>query len=118
MEESFRSLYSKTYGYESGDQTEIVSVRLTAVGSLPQVELASQHVVGKDASPAIKSIRQVFFDGKYHDTRIYDDSKLKSGNSLEGPAIIERRESTVVVLPRQVASKDERGNILIGTVPR
>ncbi len=116
IDERFRALFKKTYGYEANDPTEVVTLRLVAVGNLPPIALPSHAEAGSDASSALKGKRRVFFDGTYLDTDIYDGYKLECGNRLEGPAIVERHESTIVVLPQQSASKDEHGNVVIRRV--
>jgi N-methylhydantoinase A len=118
VEASFRAAYRKTYGYEPEDPTEVVTFRVVAVGNLPQLELPAEHLSGKDGSHAIKGTRPVYFDGHYEETTIYDGHKLQSGNSLPGPAIIEQRESTTVVLPGQRAVKGGQGEVLISATTR
>jgi N-methylhydantoinase A len=118
VESSFRAAYRKAYGYEPEDPTEVVTFRVVAVGNLPQLELPAQQPSGKDASHAIKGTRPVYFDGQYQETTIYDGHKLQSGNSLSGPAIIEQRESTTVVLPGQQAVKGGQGEVLISAAMR
>ena len=113
IEEGFRALYLRAYGYESGDATELVGLRVTAFGKLPPVELLSQPKVGTDATHAVKGARRVFFEGEYRETQIYDGYKLQAGNQLGGPAIVERHDSTAMVLPHQMAYKDEQGNLHI-----
>jgi N-methylhydantoinase A len=112
IDTDYRSLYAKTYGYEPDDPTELVGIRLTAIGNLPPVELPSQTGV-ETGQGAVKGTRPVFFNGQYHETTIYDEYGLKAGMKLEGPAVIERRDSTIVVLPGQSASKDAHGNTII-----
>jgi N-methylhydantoinase A len=113
IEKNYRALYLKTYGYTTDDETEIVSLRVTAIGNLPPVELPAQTKTGTPARDAVKGTRRVFLNGEYRETVIYDENRLESGNSFEGPAIIERRDSTTVVLPQQTAWKDEHGNTVI-----
>jgi 5-oxoprolinase (ATP-hydrolysing)/N-methylhydantoinase A len=84
------------------------------VGNLPALELPAQrHSTDTDGSHAIKSARPVYFDGNFQKTAVYDGHKLQSGNRLQGPAIIELRESTTVVLPGQQAVKGGQGEVVI-----
>jgi len=118
VESSFRAAYRKAYGYEPEDPTEVVTFRVVAVGNLPPLELPAQPASDEDASHAIKGTRQVYFDRQYQETTVYDGHKLQSGNSLSGPAIIEQRESTTVVLPGQQAVKGAQGEVLISAATR
>ncbi|MBV8475825.1 MAG: hydantoinase/oxoprolinase family protein [Acidobacteria bacterium] len=113
VELDFRALYRLAYGYEPDDPTEVVTFRVVAVGNLPQLELPSLGESTTNANHAIKGTRLVYFGGDYCQTNIYDGSKLEVGNSLDGPAIIEQRESTTVVLPEQQAIRGRQGEILI-----
>jgi N-methylhydantoinase A len=114
VESSFRESYRRAYGYEPDDPTEVVTFRVVAVGKLPALELpAHPHSSDTDGSHAIKGARQVYFDYNFQQTRVYDGHKLQSGNRLQGPAIIELRESTIVVLPGQQAVKGDQGEVVI-----
>jgi N-methylhydantoinase A len=114
VESSFRALYRKTYGYEPDDPTEVVTVRVVAVGNLPALELPAQRQSAEtDGSHAMKSLRPVYFDGEFQETAIYDGHKLQPGNRVQGPAIIEVRESTTVLLPGQRAVKGGQGELVI-----
>src|SRR5206468_3223882 len=46
-------------------------------------------------------------------TPFYDRDRLRAGNRIEGPAIIEQYDSTTVVPPGLVAEIDRFGNILV-----
>jgi N-methylhydantoinase A len=56
---------------------------------------------------------EVYFDGSYHDTPIYDRTELRPGNEIAGPAIVIDDDSTVVVQPDHTASIDRYANIEI-----
>jgi hypothetical protein len=52
-------------------------------------------------------------DGKRVTALIYDRSKFKAGNIIQGPAIIMEMDSTTVVLPKHQGRVDALGNVLI-----
>ena len=64
---------------------------------------------------AIKCRRKVFFPetGGFTNCSVYDRYKLFKGAVIEGPAIIEERESTTVILPEDQGVVDEYGNLTI-----
>ena len=71
-------------------------------------------VAGGDASRALKGERRAYFpelDG-YHSTPVYDRYKLGPGAELRGPAIVEERESTVVIGPNAAARVDDVLNLI------
>jgi len=51
------------------------------------------------------------------DTPVYADASLVPGHAVDGPAVIEQRFSTILVLPGHRAALDARGNVSI-EVPR
>ena len=62
--------------------------------------------------------RDVIFDDgngkpKSISTPHYDRGRLKSGNVIGGPAIIEQPDTTTLVLPDLSAEIDQHANILI-----
>lgn len=113
VETAFRSIFRRAYGYEPDDPTEVVTFHVIAVGNLPEVQLPLLRAQGADSGHAIKGTRKVYFDGQYLDTVIYDGQKLGFGNKLQGPAVIEQRESTTVVLSGQQVEKGSHGELVI-----
>jgi N-methylhydantoinase A len=116
--EDFHALYEKSYGLGSGYREagmEVMTFRLTARGRLKKPNIARQSLDGKDSGRAVKSRRPVYFE-EYRErveTAIYDFDKMKPGNELSGPAIIETPVTTIVVNPKDRAFMDEFRNIRI-----
>jgi N-methylhydantoinase A len=104
--EAFESVYRDLYGRTvSGLELEALNWRLRASGpTLSAAEVAdalkSRQVVNDD-DDALKGHRQVYFpeSGGFVSTPVYDRYRLQTGARLEGPAIVEEAESTVVVGP-------------------
>jgi N-methylhydantoinase A len=57
----------------------------------------------------------VYFDdnGDFTDTPIYNRSELPAGSSIDGPAIVEQMDTTVLIPPNARARVDERLNLVI-----
>jgi N-methylhydantoinase A len=51
--------------------------------------------------------------GRFEDVAVYDRYLLAPGESYPGPAIVEERESTVVIGPEARFSVDEYQNLII-----
>ncbi len=112
---SFEEEYIKTYTKEamvSRGGMEIVSVALTASVPMPK-HIAVHDYVGKDPSQALKGEREVYFEGKWGKTKIYDLDRLQVGNIVSGEAIIEGRDTTVVVPYGYEVSVDEYLNLVM-----
>lgn len=97
---------------EPDSPLESINVRVTATGSIPKTPLTSWPGGGTDASQAIKERRPVYF-GDWIDTPIYDGDRLRAGNRIDGPAIVEEVTTTIVVFPNDVAQVDRLGNVVI-----
>ena len=70
---------------------------------------------GPDARAARTGRRPVWI-GVFVETPVYDRARLAAGATLRGPAIVEERESTLVVPPGARLAIDARGNAVI-TLP-
>jgi N-methylhydantoinase A len=113
---AFNRTHETLYGYaEPSEPVEIVNVRSTAIGRLarPRATAPADPDDRTDAS-AVKATRPVFFAGEgFVDTRIYDRYRLRPGECLDGPAVVEERDSTVLVHPRWTARVDDAGNLVL-----
>ena len=90
------------FGYNDETQPiEIVNWRLTAYCPSPPLNLKRYERTGVDLDKAIKGKRKAYFPETegFTDCTIYDRYKLFEGAVIEGPAIVEEREATTVVLP-------------------
>lgn len=118
LNDAFFEAYSTTYGdraLDRGAPVEIVHFRLTASGPVPPMRLASLPEGDGSAAAALKGRRPVYFaeTNGYVDCPVYDRYRLRAGDRFEGPALVEERESTVVVLPDSRARVDREGNLIV-----
>jgi N-methylhydantoinase A/oxoprolinase/acetone carboxylase beta subunit len=110
--ESFLETYRERYGQAERDQPlEVVSWRVRARGPMPRVALEPTPR-GRSARIAQTGRRPVYFGG-FRDTPVYDRARLGAGVTLPGPAIVEERESTLVIPPRAHLTIDRSGNALV-----
>ena len=115
--ERFNQLHEQYYGFRMSDSlTEIVNLRVVAVGKMPEPSLPEGTSGSSDASHAVTESHQVYFAGNWHPTTIYDRSKLQPGNEIAGPAIVTEFDSTTVILPGYSGKVDNFFNILINPV--
>ncbi|WP_410670548.1 hydantoinase/oxoprolinase family protein [Amycolatopsis sp. cmx-4-68] len=93
---TYRALYRRS-GPEVG--VEVLNWRVVSSGPTPDVTLR----LAAQASPgdARKGTRKAYFPstGGFVDTAVFDRYRLAPGVRIDGPAIVEERESTVVVPP-------------------
>src|SRR5690606_26499000 len=99
IRENFERHYQDLYGHTVKDaDIEIVSWRIIAQGPTPELHLP-RLPEGSDPARAIKEHRRIYLADKrdFGDVPVYDRYLLGAGSSFDGPAIIEERESTVVI---------------------
>jgi N-methylhydantoinase A len=115
LSENFFRLYRSLYGrVVAGSDIEVITWRLRASG--PKGELARPDADRSAlAEAALKGSRPVYFHERRTtvQTPVYAHYRLQPGLEIEGPAIVEQRESTVVVGPRARAHVDLRGNLIM-----
>lgn len=118
----YRARYEAEFGYQLPEDVatvEIVNARVAAIGTTDDVELATADDDAGDAESARKNSRDVYFDdvGDFAETPIYDRTELDAGTSIEGPAVIEQTDTTVLVPPNARARVDNYLNIVIDVSP-
>ncbi len=116
MKGRFNSLYYDLFGYKDENQPiEVVNWRLTAYCPPSPIKLKKYSPKGGDLKEAVKGERKVYFPETkgFIDSVVYDRYKLFEGAAIEGPAIIEERESTTVILPGDRGHVDEYCNLMI-----
>ncbi len=113
--ERFEEVYQTLYGRKVPDvPLEIINWRVVASGPEPKMEFSSPRFTDAGRS-AEKGVRLAFFPehGRYVETKVYDRYALTPGATIDGPAIVEERESTLVVSPRGRATLDEHLNVIV-----
>jgi N-methylhydantoinase A len=106
----FESAYENLYSLRLPDvDVEVVSWRLVAIG--PSASRPSTPELA--ATPAkAKTTRKARFHRNEVDTPVYERRELARGQGIKGPAIIEERETTIVILPGWRANVDRTGCIM------
>jgi N-methylhydantoinase A len=111
--EKFHDLHEKAYGYaRRKEAVQFVNLRVTALGKLPEFQIIEKSPPVKETPEPIDH-RKVFFGGVLLDTPIYDRNHIRPGFEIQGPAVIEQLDSTILVFPGNTAITDPYDNILI-----
>ncbi len=117
---SFEEVYRRLYERLSPSvPIEIISWRVISSGPKPEVRLQVPQTKSKAAQAALKGSRKAYFPelGGYSAIPVYDRYRLFTGESFSGPAIIEERESTIIVGPDYLFRIDEQWNLLVELPP-
>jgi N-methylhydantoinase A len=119
LRRAFLAEHERVYGYAAEDEgLQMVNVRLTALGEPQPLDLPGLAPAARsDPGEARVAERDVHFAeaGGYVPTPIYRRERLLSGHRIAGPAVVEQMDSTTVILPGQLATVDDRANLLIDT---
>ncbi len=117
IEDAFWREYNRLYGrYVKNVAVEGVTWRLWAHGPIPRIGLKGIRDTERESRKgSLKGTRKAYFPERkdFIETSVYDRYALGPEEKLEGPAIIEERESTVVVSPDSSCSVDRFGNVII-----
>jgi len=97
---------------------ESVNWRLVATGPRPQVGEGTWGSKGVTLGEALKGKRRVYLPGtgRYDEVPVYDRYRLPVGIKIDGPAILEERESTVVMSGPGTAWVDPSGSLMVRLV--
>jgi 5-oxoprolinase (ATP-hydrolysing) len=113
LRESFVQAYRTRYtAVPQAARFEAINFRVNCAGPTP--ELTVRGALGDGAQrERQKGMRQVWFDDGYLPTPVYDRYALRDGDRLDGPCIVEERESTTVVGPLDHVTVDAALNLRI-----
>jgi N-methylhydantoinase A len=108
---AFEAEYLRLYGRtEPGLPVECVGWRVTVSGPTPKLDLAAAAAPG---GVTRKGSRNAWFGGRFVEAAVYDRAALAPGAVLEGPALVEERESTLVLPPGARATCDAALNLVV-----
>ena len=98
----FVELYELRYGNGTAYTqagVEAVALSVEALAELPKPKLAETRPGSPDASKAIKQKRRIYLHERkaFVETPIYAGDRLRPGHRLQGPALIEGEDMTVLV---------------------
>ena len=125
-EESFEGLldefhrrHKQLFGFSLDQPVEVVTLRVSAVGTLGGTRMP--RLTGKPvpAEKAVKEQRPVFFQeqGAPVLCDIFTRGMLSPDSVVQGPSILEGMDSTVVINPGWQGRIDEYGNCILQAVP-
>lgn len=106
----FHSKHQLTYGHHNpSEPVQLVTLRLTATGKLPSLELAQRSA---DGGNSLKGRRKAWFRSTGHvECEIHDRGRISRDGIVMGPAVIESFDSTIVVPPAWKARVTDEGFI-------
>ena len=99
---AFHAEHNRRYGYSLEEQAtpvEIINVRIQAVGVTEKPAFVEDAFAGPDPSAALKGEREIVVPETAERTRVavYDGHATRFGHRIPGPAIIEQRNTSILV---------------------
>ena len=110
----FEARHDRQFGHhQPNGQIEIVHLRLAGIGRLAQVR-PPDHA-RTEIEPVPYEHRSIYLDTEsgFRTVPIYDGNQLRPGQKLKGPALIEERNTTILVGPGDRLEVDASDNFLI-----
>ena len=113
----FDAVHAVRYGTSAPQEpADLVSLRLTVTGLMRKpAPRAVADGGGTPEADAIRRIKPVYFRdaGAYVDTPVFERTRLRRGNVIAGPALVEEHASTTTIQPGDRLVVDAFGNLLI-----
>jgi N-methylhydantoinase A len=111
----FHKKHNELFGYslkEEQTPVELINLRLVCIGRTQKPEFQLEAYSGSDPSRAFKKTRKSFLplQKKFEEIHVFDGARLKFGNKVAGPAIIEQVNTTTFVTPEYNLLVDKYGS--------
>ena len=114
--QTFHDKYEKMYTYSMPWRAaEFLTYRLRVTAARRPVRLATSARAAFDAAVARRGSRLCLFEGsaKRAETPVYDWDLLEPGHAISGPALIDDKTTTVLVVPGFACHVDDYGNLVL-----
>jgi len=116
LKSQFDTLHRTVYGASAEDEdAEIVTFRLLAEITVPRLSIPKLDDGDGDIGRARTETWPLYDPGTggFNPASVFDRAKLRAGDRIDGPAIVEQFDSTTVIGAAQTATIDSYGNIVI-----
>ena len=113
--QTFHREHRRLYTYDIPSATvELVNLRVTAIGRLPERAAPTSSRSGGDATSARTGDKSVHFMGRgFVACAVYARNRLAPGMTLAGPAIVDQPDTTVLIAPGFRARVDESLSMIL-----
>ncbi len=113
ISDAFDAEHKRLFTFALELEHELVTLRAAVQGRGIKVQRAAIPKGTANAAAAVVGKQTCHMDGRKVTALIIDRARLKSGNLVQGPAIILEMDSTTVILPGHEGRVDALGNVLI-----
>lgn len=116
ISDGYREEYRRLYGREGPDvPLETITWRVGVSAPRPEIPMEQGKGNPRPIGEARKGKREIYLheNGGFTPVPVYDRYRLDPGTTFEGPAVVEERESTVIVGPDSRAEVDGARNLIV-----
>jgi N-methylhydantoinase A len=116
ISDGYREEYRRLYGREGPDvPLETITWRVEVAAPRPEIPREEGEGEPRSLDEARKGEREIYLPESegFAAVPVYDRYKLDPGATFEGPAVVEERESTVIVGPESAAEIDDARNLIV-----
>jgi N-methylhydantoinase A len=113
---AFEDAYREKFSLTPPDvPVEFINVRVAVRAPVAGADVVVKGAIDRGARGAVKGARPAYFPeaGGFVETVVYDRYRLRAGDELTGPAVVEEEGSTLVVGPGARATVAASGNIVL-----
>jgi N-methylhydantoinase A len=113
---AFENAYREKFSLTPPDvSVEFINVRVAVRAPVAGADVVVKGPIGGGAASAVKGTRPAYFPeaGGFVPTIVYDRYRLRAGDELSGPAVVEEEGSTLVVGPGGRATVAASGNMVL-----
>ena len=116
--QAFHDEHRRLYGYAldaEGAAVEIINLRLQAIGAVDRPAYRREAASAGDASAALKGRRAMYLPERdaFAEVPVYDGHRMRAGQRVAGPALIELQTTAIVVTDGYDAAVDELGSFVL-----
>jgi len=109
---AFHHAHERAFGHADREApAEIVNLRVQLRAERPRVPIA--EIPAAASAPVARATRRIWLDGRPTEARVFDRAALGRSARLQGPAIVEQPDTTVLVPGDHVGEVDRFGNLLL-----
>lgn len=118
LQERFHQIYERTYGRGTawpGVPPQLLNLSVTVTGRLPRPSIEERRAEPRSAEQMMKGEREVHLptEGRRQVVPVFDEPAITPGSSLDGPALVEAVDTTLLVPRGVTATRDGLMNLVL-----
>jgi N-methylhydantoinase A len=113
--QDFHDIHERVFAVKEDTYIECIHWRVRAIGDVLKPKMIEMPMVSEDSSPSFIGKRKVYLGPEVGEVEasIYRGDKLRPGNRVTPPSIIEEATTTLAVLPGCEVTVTKYGNYLL-----